>query len=62
MIIVTVHSPLKASAGYTGTRVGQENEQFLVSSVAGTKAEKQEKGVDCANYGELLKDFTFVSA
>ena len=59
---VTVHSPLKASTGYTDTQVGQENEQFLVSSAAETKAEKQEKRADRANYGELQKDFTSVSA
>ena len=59
---VTVDGQLKSSARHRGTWAEQENEPFLVSSVAGTKAEKQEKEADRANYGELLKDFTSVSA
>ena len=40
---------------------GQTNKRVLVSSVAGSKAERQEKRADRANYGELLKDFSSVS-
>ena len=44
-----------------GGERGQTNKSVLVSSVAGSKAERQEKRADRANYGELLKDFASVS-
>ncbi|RGD69675.1 hypothetical protein DXD79_01380 [Hungatella hathewayi] len=37
---------------------GGEEDRLLVSSAAGTKAGRQEKRADRANYGELLKDFS----
>ena len=37
---------------------GGEEGRLLVSSAAGTKAGRQEKRADRANYGELLKDFS----
>ena len=40
---------------------GLTNKRFLVSSVAESKAGRQEKRADRANYGELLKDFASVS-
>jgi len=38
--------------------MGENLRQLLVSSAAGTKAGRQEKRADRANYGELLKDFS----
>ena len=58
---VTVHGPAESFRRRSGAWEGQEKEAFLVSSVAGTKAERREKEADRANYGELLKDFTSVS-
>ena len=42
-------------------RPGRRSVQLLVSSVAGTKAERREKGEDRGNSAELLKDFASVS-
>ena len=60
-ITVTIHGPAESFRRRSGAWEGQQKEAFLVSSVAGTKAERREKGADRANYGELLKDFTSVS-
>ena len=54
---VTPHS-FRAARGVGGTGI----EPFLVSSVAGTRADRQEKGADRENSAELLKDFASVSA
>ena len=43
-----------------GEREAGRGEGVLVSSVAGTKAERREKGEDRANYAELLKNFASV--
>ena len=43
-----------------GAREGGRDEGGLVSSVAGTKAERREKGEDRGNSAELLKDFASV--
>ena len=52
---VTPHS-FRAARGVGGTGI----EPFLVSSVAGTRADRQEKGADRENPAELLKDFASV--
>ena len=39
---------------------GRGNKPFLVSSVAGAKAERREKGADRENSAEVLKDFASV--
>ena len=60
-ITVTIHGPAESFRRRSGAWEGQQKVAFLVSSVAGTKPERREKGADRANYGELLKDFTSVS-
>ena len=60
-ITVTIHGPAESFRRRSGAWEGQQKVAFLVSSVAGTKAERRGKGADRANYGELLKDFTSVS-
>ena len=59
-ITVTIHGPAESFRRRSGAWEGQQKVAFLVSSVAGTKAERREKGEDRANYAELLKDFASV--
>ena len=44
-ITVTIHGPAESFRRRSGAWEGQQKEAFLVSSVAGTKAERREKGV-----------------
>ena len=44
-ITVTIHGPAESFRRRSGAWEGQQKEAFLVSSVAGTKAERREKEV-----------------